>query len=88
MRYIAAAVIASIVLLVGCVQERTGVTRNELPGPVLATLEKNARPGVIKSIVKERSEKNVTYKAVVTDDARTWDIAINGDGDLVYKKER
>jgi hypothetical protein len=85
MRYV---ILAAMLVLTGCVQERSGVTRSELPAPVLATLEKNARPGTIKSIVKERSHKDVVYKAVVTNDKQTWDLAIDGKGDLMYKKER
>lgn len=72
----------------GCLQQRTGVTQNEVPGPVLATMEKSARPGKIKTIIRETSEKQVVYKAQVTSEGHAWEVAVDGSGELLYKKEK
>lgn len=78
---------ASMVLL-GCVQERAGVAINELPGPVLAAFEKNARPGQIRSVIRERREQQLTYIATVTNEGREWEVGVSGDGEFLYKKEK
>ena len=87
MRYLYPIVLSAL-LLVGCVKERTGVSHNEVPGPVMATIEKNAQPGQITSIVRETREKSVTYLATVTHEGRAWVVAVEGDGDFMYKKEK
>ena len=82
------AFVGAALILGGCVQERTGVSQNELPESVRATIEKNSRPGKINSIIRETSDKTVTYKANVTHEGKRWEVAVDSGGDLVYKKER
>ncbi len=84
---VALAVSLAGVSLVSCTA-RQGVTTNDLPGPVQATLEQNSRPGTIHSIVKETHEQRVLYKADVTNNGERWEVVIDGDGNLVYKKQR
>lgn len=80
--------LALLLSLAACAADRHGVSQNELPAPVMATLEANSRPGTVNSIIKETREKQVIYKADVTSNGKHWDVVINGDGSLMYKKER
>jgi hypothetical protein len=76
-----------VLALAGCVQERTGVSQTEVPGPVMATLEKSARPAKITTIVRERREKELRYIASASHEGKRWEIAADGGGNLLYKKE-
>jgi len=84
MRYLIAVV---ALVLCGCVQERAGVSYTEVPPPVLKTIQRTA-PGKIDSILREKKDGFVTYKAKVTSGEKGWDLVVEEDGDLVSKKER
>jgi|GEM_PF-3548484 hypothetical protein len=79
-----------LVFLAGCVQQRTGVSKTEVPGPVLATLEKSARPGKITTIVREARTSETRYIATVIDEreGKRWEVVADGSGKLLYKKEK
>ena len=79
-------ILAAAFLLGGCVSERTGVSFNEVPTPVLRTIEKTA-PGKIHSIVRERQGGLVTYKAKVTSSGKDYELAVSDGGQLVSKKD-
>lgn len=78
----------AVLALTGCIQERTGVSQTEVPGPVMATLEKSARPAKITTIVRERHEKELRYIASASHEGRLWEVAVDGGGRLLYKKEK
>jgi hypothetical protein len=80
-------VIAAAALLGGCVSSRTGVSHNEVPGPVLKTIQ-TAAPGKINTILREQQGGLTTYRAKVTSGGKDYDLAVAEDGTLVSKKER
>lgn len=85
MRYVFAAIV--MCGLCGCVQERAGVSQTEVPATVLRTIERST-PGKVNSIVREKKDGRVTYRAHVTSGEKGWDVVVDGAGELVSKKER
>jgi hypothetical protein len=73
--------------LCGCVQERTGLSHNEVPAPVMRTLEQKA-PGKVDTIVREKLNGRATYHARVTSGEKSWDVVVDESGELVSKKEK
>jgi hypothetical protein len=79
--------VAAVFVLAGCVQERSGVSLNEVPAPVMRTIDKNA-PGNIHSIVREKTDGAVVYRAKVTSGGKDVDLVVDQGGELVSKKEK
>ncbi len=93
MRYVVAIMLSLAVLSYGAVsspviaaEKGEKLTMDQLPAPVKATLEKEAKGGTIGQVVKENEKGRTFYEATITKDGKDRYVHVGSDG-KVLKRE-